>query len=193
MDHFYKNIQGFFNYENVYKKVIDEVSDNAHFVEIGVWKGRSVCFAAVEILKSGKNIKIDAVDSFEGSPKENPTITQDSDLLNGKLYDVFIQNIEPVKNIITPIKMFSLEASKLYEDSSLDFVFIDGLHSYEACYSDIKAWYPKVKKGGYIGGHDIDGPEHFNGVRKAVDEFFPNKNDIEIYNIGWASWLHQVN
>ena len=59
MKHFYQNIQGFFNYENVYEKVIREVSDNAHFVEIGVWKGQSVCFAAVEILNSGKNFTLE--------------------------------------------------------------------------------------------------------------------------------------
>lgn len=192
MDHFYKNIQGFFNYGNVYQKVIEEVSNNAHFVEIGVWKGKSVCFAAVEILNSGKNIKIDAVDTFEGSPGESSIITQDGDLLSGKLYDVFLQNIEPVKDIIKPIKMSSVDAAKLYADKSLDFVFIDGLHSYEACISDIRAWLPKVKIGGYIGGHDIDGPERFNGVRKAVNEVFPNEKDIEIFNRGWASWLYKV-
>ena len=192
MNHFYKSIQGFFNYENVYRKVIEEVSDNAHFVEIGVWKGKSVCFAAVEILNSGKNIKIDAVDNFEGSPGESPIITKDEDLLAGKLYDVFLKNIEPVKDIIRPVRMNSVDAAKLYADKSLDFVFIDGLHSYEACISDIRSWLPKVKIGGYIGGHDFDGPEPFNGVKKAVTEVFPNENDFEIFNNGWASWLHKV-
>jgi hypothetical protein len=192
MEHFYKKIQGFFNYENVYRKVIEEVSDNAHFVEIGVWKGKSVCFAAVEILNSGKNIKIDAVDNFEGSPGESLIITKDDDLLAGKLYDVFLKNIEPVKDIIRPVRMNSVDAAKLHADKSLDFVFIDGLHSYEACISDIRSWLPKVKIGGYIGGHDFDGPEPFNGVKKAVTEVFPNENDFEIFNKGWASWLHKV-
>ena len=110
---------------------------------------------------------------------------------NNTLYDEFIKNIEPVKHIVTPVKMPSVEAAKLYEDKSLFFVFIDGSHLYEAVKEDILAWLPKVKSGGFIGGHDIDQTEEFNGVRKAVDELIGPKNII-IYNQGWASWMHRV-
>ena len=50
MDHFYKKIQErtFFNYDNVYDYIIEKY-DTAKFVEIGVWRGQSVCYAAVEI------------------------------------------------------------------------------------------------------------------------------------------------
>ena len=51
MEHFYEKLQkrSFFNYQNVYDKLIEEF-DDANFVEIGVWKGQSVCYAAVEII-----------------------------------------------------------------------------------------------------------------------------------------------
>jgi len=57
-------------------------------------------------------------------------------------------------------------------DGFLDFVFIDADHSYEGCARDIAAWWPKVKAGGFIGGHDYenDGFPKF-GVKRAVDEF----------------------
>lgn len=192
MEHFYKQIPGYFNYKNVYNKIIKEAPDGAHFVEIGVWQGKSVCYAAVEIINSEKNIRLDAVDTFEGSPNE-PTIQRDLNKLKEQekeLKDVFLKNIEPVKDVVKMVHMDSVSASKQYEDRSLDFVFIDGSHLYEAVRADIDAWLPKVKIGGYIGGHDIDGPEEFNGVRQAVDETFGE--DIEIFNKGWASWLHQV-
>ncbi len=115
----------------------------------------------------------------------------DESIKNNTLYDEFITNIEPVKHIVTPVKMPSVEAAKLYEDKSLFFVFIDGSHLYEAVKEDILAWLPKVKSGGFIGGHDIDQIEEFNGVRKAVDELIGEKNII-IYNKGWASWMHRV-
>jgi hypothetical protein len=115
----------------------------------------------------------------------------DKSVVEGTLYDEFIKNIEPVKHIVTPVKMPSVEAAKLYEDKSLFFVFIDGSHLYEAVKEDILAWLPKVKSGGFIGGHDIDQTEEFNGVRKAVDELIGEKNII-IYNKGWASWMHRV-
>ena len=37
----------------------------------------------------------------------------------------------------------------------LDFVYIDGNHAYEYVKKDIGLYYPKLKKGGVIGGHDV--------------------------------------
>lgn len=193
MNHFYNKIPGYFNYLNVYQKVIKEVPDNAHFVEIGVWQGKSVCCLAVEIIKSGKTIQVDAIDTFEGSPNE-PKIQQDLRELEEKgktLKQCFLENIEPVKHIVTPIQSDSVKAAELYKNNSIDFVFIDGSHIYENVRNDILAWLPKIKSGGYIGGHDLDGPEEFNGVRQAVDEIFGAKN-IEEFNPNWKSWLTQV-
>jgi len=191
MDHFYKKIQEktFFNYENVYDYVIKQY-DTAKFVEIGVWRGQSVCYAAVEIINKGKNITIDAVDTWEGSPEENLHF-KDPFEEEGSLYNIFLKNIEPVKHIITPVKMDSVQASSRYEDRSLDFVFIDGSHLYEAVLADIHAWLPKVKIGGFLGGHDYGNMgEPLNGVQKAVDEIFGD--DKRTYNPGWGSWLHHL-
>lgn len=191
MHHFYQTIPGHFNYENVYRDMIAFSPENTEekFVEIGVWKGKSVSFAGVEITNSGKKIKLDAVDTWEGSPGE-PILMEDESLINGTLYNEFIVNTVPVRNIVRPVKMSSVEAAKLYDDNSLFFVFIDGSHLYEAVREDIIAWLPKVKSGGFIGGHDIDQPEEFNGVRRAVDELIGPQN-IKVYNKGWASWLHR--
>jgi hypothetical protein len=61
----------------------------------------------------------------------------------------------------------SVEAAGEVPDESLDFVFIDADHTYEACRADILAWAPKVKRTGWIAGHDY---HEFPGVKKAVDE-----------------------
>ncbi len=50
----------------------------------------------------------------------------------------------------TIIKKFSIDAVKEFEDESLDFVFIDGNHSYKYVKKDIKIWTPKVRKGGIV-------------------------------------------
>lgn len=71
----------------------------------------------------------------------------------------------------------SIEAAKKIANESLDFVYIDGEHSYEAVKQDISAWFPKVKKGGIVGGHDYT--SYFPGTMKAVDEF-SIKNKIKI-------------
>jgi hypothetical protein len=52
-----------------------------------------------------------------------------------------------------------------------DLVFIDADHGYEGCKGDVLAWLPKVKPGGWIGGHDYDPPKWPEwGVKRAVDE-----------------------
>lgn len=53
--------------------------------------------------------------------------------------------------------------------NSLDFVYIDGNHSYEACLQDLKNFFPRVKSGGLVAGHDYGAAG--TGVKKAVDEY----------------------
>lgn len=67
----------------------------------------------------------------------------------------------------------SLEAAKIIDDASLDFVFIDGDHSHRAVSADIRAWVPKVKPGGLLCGHDYANPEYGFGreVQRAVDDY----------------------
>lgn len=65
---------------------------------------------------------------------------------------------------VTKVKKSSTEAAKDFENEYFDFVYIDAFHAYEAVVEDIKCWQPKIKKGGFIGGHDI----HHGGVKQAV-------------------------
>jgi SAM-dependent methyltransferase len=179
MEHFYQKIgEDWFTYPNLYKKIVNDANEKSHFVEVGVWKGRSASFMAVEINNSKKHIKFDCIDTWEGSVEH-----QEYDIIvNKKLYDLFLENIEPVKDIINPIKMSSLDAVNLYEDKSLDFVFIDASHEYEDVKKDILAWLPKVKVGGILAGHDYS--QMWDGVVKAVDEIFGTDN-LEISEVCW--------
>jgi predicted O-methyltransferase YrrM len=83
--------------------------------------------------------------------------------------------------------MTSVEASKLFEDKTLDFVFIDGAHDYDSVFDDIHHWFPKVKVGGYISGDDLD----WRGVNMAVYDNFEN-NFISIKGKTWIKQKHQV-
>jgi len=48
----------------------------------------------------------------------------------------------------------SIEAAEKIENESLDWVYIDAGHSKAEVSSDFEAWFPKVRKGGIISGHD---------------------------------------
>lgn len=84
-------------------------------------------------------------------------------------------------------KTTSLEFSKLIEDHSLDFVYIDGDHSFESCSQDINLWLPKIKKGGVIAGHDYL-QSHFPGVVKSVNNFFGSP-DKTYSDTSWIKFL----
>eukprot|EP00294_Goniomonas_avonlea_P011841 CAMPEP_0114567426 /NCGR_PEP_ID=MMETSP0114-20121206/15472_1 /TAXON_ID=31324 /ORGANISM="Goniomonas sp, Strain m" /LENGTH=183 /DNA_ID=CAMNT_0001754009 /DNA_START=42 /DNA_END=591 /DNA_ORIENTATION=+ len=60
-------------------------------------------------------------------------------------------------------------------DDSLDLVFIDAEHTYDGTLADLEAFYPKLKEGGMLAGHDYsDGYSYKNyrfGVKRAVDDF----------------------
>jgi predicted O-methyltransferase YrrM len=66
----------------------------------------------------------------------------------------------------------SIVASKSFPDNYFDLVYIDADHSYEAVKLDLKYWYPKVKKGGMLCGHDANRP----GVEPAINEFAKEKD-----------------
>lgn len=51
-----------------------------------------------------------------------------------------------------PLRMTSIEGSKLFQGSYFDFVYIDAIHTYECASEDIALWYPKVRSGGDSGG-----------------------------------------
>jgi len=70
------------------------------------------------------------------------------------------------------MKCTSVEAAPAITDGSLDFVFIDAQHTYEACKEDIETWFPKVRPGGFITGHDY----RWDGVNRAVTEFAEKMN-----------------
>jgi hypothetical protein len=179
MNHIYQNIDGWFTFPELYKRVVDRFS-SGRFVEVGTWLGKSASYLAVEIINSGKDIKLDCVDTWRGSQEH-----LNMDLVkNDELYNQFLKNIEPVSVAINPIRMDSVEASKLYDDESIDFVFIDASHDYENVKKDILAWYPKVKDGGVFAGHDYfsDWP----GVMSAVNEFASSENyKIEANEYCW--------
>ncbi len=63
----------------------------------------------------------------------------------------------------------SVQAAPLLADM-LDFIFVDGDHSYHGALEDIEAWWPRLAPRGLMTGHDYAHPE-FPGVKKAVDEF----------------------
>lgn len=86
----------------------------------------------------------------------------------------------------TKMKMISTDAAKFFGEKSLDFVYIDASHNYRNVVRDIDAWLPKIKPGGFIGGHDY---HHTSpGVREAVIRKFNGPDRV----FADKSWIVKI-
>ena len=182
MEHFYKDIYGFCDYMGLYKKVVKIFPSGSHFVEVGAFLGKSAVFMAVEIINSGKRIKFDCIDHWIGSEEHYDNENVDTE----NLYEKFLENIQPVKGVINPVKAESAMASKLYKLNSLDFIFIDASHDERSVREDLTYWMPRLKEDGMIAGDDVDS----EGVANALKWFFDTKK-LDIVGRQWMLNLHQ--
>lgn len=141
------------------------ISENGVAVEIGSFKGRSTMFIATG-LKKIPGSKLFAIDTFEGSEMPDWARGDSKDI-----FSEFLKNTEKLKDVIVPIKGRFQDVVKNW-DKEIDFLWIDGDHSYEGCYTDIINWVPFVKIGGIVAFHDYP---NASGVNKAVNEIFKRK------------------
>lgn len=181
MDHFYSAIPGWFDFLDYYQRVVRGLPDHAHIVEVGVYQGQSTAGLAVEIINSGKTITLDVVDWFRGSPSETGPQAQCDPVV---LRATFERHVAPVRHAISHIHaMASVDAAALYADASLDFVWIDASHATQPVYDDLDAWWPKVKPGGIIAGHDADWPS----VRAALKPWSEYRG-VDVDEVSGRSW-----
>lgn len=134
--------------------------------EIGVFSGKTSA-----VLLKREDLTLHMVDTWKGF-QVYPAIVVATHEEQEKNYQAALAATEFAAERRRIMRMESVEAAEQVEDESLDFVFIDADHSYEAVAQDIRAWLPKVKTGGIVSGHDYANPEYLFGaeVKRAVDE-----------------------
>jgi predicted O-methyltransferase YrrM len=170
-----KDIDGWFNHQAAYDYLLANMPQYGTFVELGAWLGKSSAYLCDKA--TDQNITI--IDTWEGSPNELTTTHKLATQVD--IYKLFVENMgERNYNVI---KGTSKVAAKMFLKESLDVVFIDLTHTYEAVKEDIMLWLPKVKKGGYIAGDDYH--ENWSGVIQAVDELLPHATFID------DCWIYQ--
>lgn len=126
--------------------------------EIGVLYGDTSLY----LLHQFRNLYLFSIDPY--LPYDEPNRTA-ADLARYEGYAR--QRLAPFGSQSIMVKKTSVDAAPSIPDESLDFVFIDAQHTYEACTEDIQTWFPKVRRGGLITGHDY----RWDGVNRAVHEF----------------------
>ena len=160
-------------------------------VEVMIEIGSHLGYSTKVFLENVDNLKqLTCIDAWENGYDSRDGISQNCDMVaTEKYFDEYIMNNH---NNVKKMKMSSTQAAKLIKDKSVDFVYIDACHTYEAVKEDIINYLPKVKDSGWIAGHDIDWPTketpYFPGVRQAVLEIFGREPQIFCDN----SWLFKI-
>ena len=152
----------------------------------GVEVGTQYGLFASHILKYWKGQKLYLVDAWRQFDNYNDVANLDN---NGQLdcLTKTFMNTYIFQDRVAFIRDLSVGAAELFENNSLDFVYLDADHSYAGCKKDLFAWFSKIKKGGLFGGHDfINSSKDINGcadfgVKEAVEEF-ANKNNLKVFS-----------
>ena len=112
-----------------------------------------------------------------------------------RFYDETCRRLERFGARSSIWRMTSADAAPRIPHHSLDFVYLDARHDYESVRDDLAQWFPKVRPGGILAGHDYIDGTFVNGdfgVRSAVDEFFAARSlrvRHTFTDSPWDSWF----
>lgn len=170
-------IQGWFGdyHKKGYNFLINNTPEGGTFVEIGAWLGRSSTY----LVDNSENLDIIIIDSWLGSPNELETNHKLATQVD--IYEIFKHNMGDRK--YKSIRGLSNEVFTQFADNSIDTLFLDATHTFEAVIEDITNWLPKIKPGGFIAGDDY--MEQWEGVIKAVDKILPDRKLLQ------SIWYYQ--
>ena len=153
--------------------------------EIGVFKGEF----SQEILKRNP-FELWLVDPWQEQPTDvYPEYWNHPQRYDfGQMYKDVVKLFEHAPQVKV-LRRKSFEAAQKFENESLDFVYVDAIHTFESCYMDMVSWFPKVIPGGWLCGHDFTG--EFVGVRQAITAFCRiTGQEVSLLTTEtvWASW-----
>jgi hypothetical protein len=144
-------------------------------VEVGVWEGDM----SAKLLQKVRPKKLLLVDPWKFDPRFADSLfggaaaksQLDMDAVWQKVCKRFATEI--AQGVVSVHRYSSVEFAESIAAGAVDWVYIDGNHTYEFVLEDLRSWYPKVRPGGLVVGDDYDRPDAWwdDGVTKAVTEF----------------------
>tara|TARA_B100000029_G_scaffold216750_1_gene214546 strand:+ start:301 stop:945 length:645 start_codon:yes stop_codon:yes gene_type:complete len=186
------------NWGNIFLKIVNEHKPRV-FLEVGVFCGvtaRNVC----ELLKKvhSEDFKYVGIDLFGQTASKSEKVPnylkeqKFSNPLKNFFYNfVLRENLNSYESVLRFLKRFSKNVTLIKGDSNvilrnldikdIDFVFLDGGHSFETVFNDLNLIYKKIfsNKGAVILCDDYEDATYITGVKKAVDKFV-EENDLKL-------------
>lgn len=169
-----------FDFSSYYDRIANEMPNDCKCCEVGIANADSLIYLAKQLHRLGKTFKLYGIDNMDyGSYEQMKTI-----------YTNIIKS--GLGEYIEVIPKDSVTASKDFNDGFIDFLFLDSSHQYQETKDSIYAWFPKIKDGGTLSGHDYFGHEE---VFKAVKETIPlyiTRNDIPDRHFDAEQFLYEI-
>jgi hypothetical protein len=134
-----------------YRRFIKLLPTHGKMVELGAWKGRSLCAIADLILT--KDLEVAAVDTFRGTDGD---VSHDEARRGIDILYILQSNLQDF-GLADHVKVYSettVKAVEHFADNSLNLVFLDADHNTDKVYQDVMNWYPKLVNHGVLIGHD---------------------------------------
>ena len=141
-------------------------------IEIGCAEGTTTeCY-----LELFKNLRLYGIDPYTPFVDWNGVNIHEG--VHQYAYDKFREKVDRFGDRFVHIKDYSDNVHNKFADHSLDFIFVDGLHTYDQVLKDCNNYWNKVRPGGLFAGHDYN---IISGVKQAVNEFAQSLQIEKIY------------
>lgn len=168
-----------FDYQDAYRAIAKQMPEGGTFVELGVWHGASLGYFCEFATLLGKPVQAYGVDQFLpayylGTPK--PGMTQESWAAEVR------EALAAAAPFCPPTIMVGDTVAKAQEfaDGSVSAVWVDAGHTADDVERDLRAWLPKLVRGGIIAGHDYS----FATVREGI-----GRVGLSVRAISRNSWV----
>lgn len=183
---------GWCDFEDVYRHWVRVLDDDAVVVEVGSYLGQSAIVWGHAAKIRQRPIRLICVDPWRGVDeryiKEPEFLREQRRILlegHGSMRPGFEANVAAygLSDWVEPREMTSVEAAATFADESVDRVMIDGDHEADSVRADITAWWPKLKPGGEMVGHDDD----WESVNLAV-RLWARDEQVSVFPLSKRCW-----
>jgi predicted O-methyltransferase YrrM len=172
-----------------YNRLVQKL-DHGTIVEVGVYGGASLLGVIDSCIQTGSHIygidpweKVESANGMKMSDIQKRTYRDKIKSIRISLENII--KAEHYDEYITLIHELSESASQQFDDASVDVIFIDGDHSYDAVYNDLSVWLPKLKTHGTIWGDDFG----WQSVQSAVKDFCKDNRKPLRQVCGGRAWV----
>jgi len=197
---------------DIYDEAVETAPPGSALVEVGSFWGKSAIYLAEAAKIADKGLRVYCIDTWTMTPANNPSLFDPEHgarghiepvvhaRYNNNLFETFAHFVSESGLSPDPLRimrMDTFEAAQMFTamtncnpsawEQRIHFVFLDNDHEYEHVIREIPAWLrcsPTI-----IAGHDYT--EEFDGVRRAVDQYWPKTADrhADKAQIQGKSWI----